>query len=655
MTTASTNRIVKYVLAIETDPNAQKELDALAQKIKEIHANATAVARQSSQARLEAEKTASDRIRQIQEEQLGKLTSINRQQTRMLEIAEEERTRIIQREAKMQEEARKTALQRLEDQAKQHFGEAHRAHREMTDSFLRGGEGFLTLGRGIAELGIANEENAEKMLKVLVQVQGAYDVAKGGIEVYRSLRTGLESYRASLLAAAAAREALNSAETRGTVSSAARFGTGALGQTAANVAGTSGLASTLSTAIGGLGTTLGAAIFSLPGAIALAITGIGGAGAMAFNVGGIRDRAAGMIPEEYVDPNSLFSQVLGSGSVGANRLSKRAGQEAQARTDRMLAQRESYESGPEFEMFQRHNHAAQTRFDEDRQSWMARNVMADRLVALRGGPDWQMASHRLWRSQMDMRTANELRDQAESLSPGRMREAEIERARQLQMDASERVLQMTKEKYQLERQSATERLQAARNETREIQHQIDLKVKERDHIRDQFLSAKERFGRLGETERRQTIGAMQDARAGRPLSQHQLGLLSNVGTQEASGIASKGFQDIADRSGFGGLAPNAHGVFGELERKRLAQLGTGRPGETGTILSKLQADLKMRHEVTVNVQMEVDQLAQMVVDTVQPLMEQQLAKFGHEVDKKLNSRDATRRPPTTPFNTSIGG
>ena len=94
-------------------------------------------------------------------------------------------------------------------------------NRSLREGFVKGAEGALMLGRGIAALGLAGEEDIEKLARALVRVQGIVDVAKGGVQIYEAITRSVEAYRAAVLSAAAAESALAAARGRGAVGAAA--------------------------------------------------------------------------------------------------------------------------------------------------------------------------------------------------------------------------------------------------------------------------------------------------------------------------------------------------------------------------------------------------------------------------------------------------
>lgn len=94
------------------------------------------------------------------------------------------------------------------------------ARQKLTDDTLKMGEGFrtagegaFTLGRGIAFVGVASEEDLQKVVQTIAQFQGAFDIFKGGIDVVKGLTEGTRALRIVTTSAAVAETGLASANT----------------------------------------------------------------------------------------------------------------------------------------------------------------------------------------------------------------------------------------------------------------------------------------------------------------------------------------------------------------------------------------------------------------------------------------------------------
>jgi hypothetical protein len=84
---------------------------------------------------------------------------------------------------------------------------------KMSEGFRTAGEGAFTLARGIAFVGAASEEDLQKAVQTIAEIQGAFDIFKGGIDVVKGLTEGTRALRAVTTTAATAELGLASANT----------------------------------------------------------------------------------------------------------------------------------------------------------------------------------------------------------------------------------------------------------------------------------------------------------------------------------------------------------------------------------------------------------------------------------------------------------
>ncbi|XZE21815.1 hypothetical protein SH449x_001722 [Pirellulaceae bacterium SH449] len=72
---------------------------------------------------------------------------------------------------------------------------ADKATADAGKKFVEAGLNAAQVAKGLATIGLVSEENAEKMLRSLVVIQGTFDVVKGGIKAYTDLSDGLKKAR----------------------------------------------------------------------------------------------------------------------------------------------------------------------------------------------------------------------------------------------------------------------------------------------------------------------------------------------------------------------------------------------------------------------------------------------------------------------------
>ncbi len=567
----------------------------------------------------------------------------------LVENAEKEKTRTTEEESKKREETERQRIEKINAEIEKQAGISQRASREMHDGLLQAGEGAVTLIRGFAELGIVQKENAEQMLKGLIQIQAAVDLAKGGIEIYRGLASTVDAYRTSVAAATAAEGALAAA--RGRTAAAGNLG---LAGNAASGLAVSGLSAggIGSSVIGALGPALGglsAAILSLPGAIALAIAGLGTAGAMAFNVGGIRDRAAEAIPEQYVDPESMGGWAAGNaqfavqnlGLFGLGGMAASSGyfgdlsgaQDQYFKGKKSLEERGMMAAAGQ-QVFQSNNAYLQDRFDLRQQLRQMRfSGMASNGVDPR---------EQLGFALDELQNARQASSAAEAMQPGQLRQEQAARAAQAEMEAIDRVIGLRRQSLAISQQETQERLAGVKEETSELQRQLAISKQQQQTAEDRLKTAKERFGGLDEATQRRLIAAKQkaDSQGVNALNREERALLRGVGTNAASEIASQGDLAAADAAGF-------DNVFGGVERFQARA--------EAVTQARLEAKLKVQQEVAFKIETDAEKLADIAANRFDESMAEYQRLFEQALERRINQRGEQRVTRVTPGTTGVGG
>lgn len=573
----------------------------------------------------------------------GQAEANAKQMADLLSELQHRRTKEEEEEGRKREEDEKARIKRITDEIEKQAKAYKDSHKEMHDGLLQSAEGAVTLARGFAELGIVHKDNAEQMLKALIQVQAAVDLAKGGIEVYRGIATAVDAYRASVIAAAAAEEALAAARARGVGAGAASTSGQYMGGAASGMAG-GGVGSVLGPALGGLS----AAIFSLPGAIALAITGTLGAGAMAFNVGGSRDAAANAIPQDWVDPDSTFGWAAGGvdsvsgytnmmfGGIpvgGLGMFGGLAGDQAGASGAEAETQRRQAARQAQLAMFDRNNATAQGQFDFNQQ---LQNMQFARMSAAGVDPQAQLAQAMTALNQARQGSAT-----AAGMAPGMMRDAEMGRAAQAEVAALDRVIALRKEGLSISQQESRERLAGVTKETSELMKQLEIAKKQQQAADDRLKSAKERFGGMDEATQRRLIAAKQkaDAQGATSLTREERALLSSVGTTGASEIASQGNIAAADALGFDQF-------FGGTERSESSAAAATQ--------ASLEAKIKVKQDLKVQIEGDIQKQAEAVGDAIAATLEEREQKIIEILTRRFNQEQAQRNRQPGPGTTPVG-
>lgn len=136
-------------------------------------------------------------------------------------------------------------------------------------------DALMQVGRGFAYLGVAGEEDLQKILKVLVSVEASINLIRGGIDVFRGLATAATAYSSALHGVGVASKAAGLSGGGGT--DAATDATESLVTHAEAIGGgaVSAKAGGMAARLGGLGKMAGAAV----GPVAALLAAIAGGGA----------------------------------------------------------------------------------------------------------------------------------------------------------------------------------------------------------------------------------------------------------------------------------------------------------------------------------------------------------------------------------------
>lgn len=178
--------------------------------------------------------------------------------------------------AKAQETTRKT----LAREAEAATGKLITKQDEFRERTMAAMGAVVTMGRGIATLGLVGQEDMQKLTDGILKVFGAVDVLRGGIQVFHEMSRGARTYRDILQLTAESERAV----------AAARAG-GGIAQAVGGVAGAAGAAGNASTAfmLGSLARSAGAAATRIGAiaapavAVAGALTALAAAGKIAYN------------------------------------------------------------------------------------------------------------------------------------------------------------------------------------------------------------------------------------------------------------------------------------------------------------------------------------------------------------------------------------
>jgi hypothetical protein len=95
----------------------------------------------------------------------------------------------------------KTAFEKASSEYDKAIATQHKSADEMNKAALKGARGVIDAAKGWAQLGLVGEENAKKLVEGLVLIEGAFNIAKGGVEFLEAFGQGWKAVKDSQAAA----------------------------------------------------------------------------------------------------------------------------------------------------------------------------------------------------------------------------------------------------------------------------------------------------------------------------------------------------------------------------------------------------------------------------------------------------------------------
>jgi hypothetical protein len=433
-----------------------------------------------------------------------------------------------------------------------------------------GTEAILKLGRGFAMAGLAGEENTEKMLRGLVKVQAAFDVLRGAVDVWWTLRTAADAYKTSLMGVAAAQSAVAISSGAAGAAGAGAARTASSGMNRAINLGVAGGVGAGGSAVGrilsgaalkmggsvGLGAG-GSAIPGLLGPAALKMGGSAGAGASAVSgalgAAGTSALVAVGIPLGVASGlDFLTGGALGINTAVARSAPYRMGGQAFANLggamgffgSSMVARREDDLARSQIRTsmasFLEQRQVAQAAAQWQRQD-LRRQAIGERTPGLRG----IRAQQRIIGA--EIASARETMAGMPEHHSGRI-------------DFQQRIVQLAREQSRLaeerlstEQQIAQEKIRAAKESLATSQRELETQQQIAQAAKGKIESARTSFGLMTREGMARAVQVFRKGRAGKQLSLEELRSLSSVRTEEAQSIIQRQAARRAREGGFDAL------------------------------------------------------------------------------------------------------
>jgi hypothetical protein len=541
----------------------------------------------------------------------------------------------------------------------------HRSAEEMNKAVLKGARGLLDAAKGWTQLGLIGEENSKKLLESLIYVEGAFNIAKGGIEFLEAFGQGWKAIKNSQEAAnnvAKITSALRSTEfaqlraynislvqeAQAASVAAAANGRLAASRTAAGVAAGTGAAAT---AAGAAATTAGAGAATVGGAGAAMAGGAATAGMTTF--AGVAVGAAGTIAAFAAAAlgagfglRALYDVVTGTGKEVGSFNDTIATWEVQvfsaaagmvgfttsvAASQKQLADAEERSLKLRAEVDKQY---ADENTKRDGANQLARASFSSRnqIRSIDAGDD----------KDDQLAAADEKRRDAVfqlAIQEGKLAELKAQNLQHTEayLDAEREAIFYRKElsaaiteQGKVESEITKQEIDGQKKVQEEIKKKIEESKKGLENLEKSQQSAVENFAKLDKVQQVTAIKALDKARAsgGASLTDKEKDLLRSVGTDEAKRLASEGDKAEANAVGF-------DRTFGsEFDAERNAMAATQK---------SLEADLEMKYAVTIKTESNLDSALAELTDAARTVVEDQHNLTVDAVNKVVNDGLAKNR------------
>jgi hypothetical protein len=637
-----TERLVSYKLIIEPhDENAKsmakvaKELAAAvkrfeAEKVKEKKKASDAIGRERERAHGQAVALLAKETKEV-ERALAKQSrareTAHGQASRMMEKAARDHEKHLTKEVTDTKRAvAKMEAARSRAQAKIEVGRA-----QMVEGFASGTESVARFSRGFAALGLAGEENTQKLLQGLVKIQGTFDLVVGGVNAYVRLMKAVKGY---MMAAEGAAATETAARGRAIAQIRLEIATENQLRNARLASGQAALISSGTRAAGGAAgaAATGAAGQAAGGTAGRAVGGAaaGAAGGAAASAGGTAALGAGAMAGLWA---AAIGAVVAGGTVIKESLDGSAkdidswsmwiaeGQVAMANWVGAPFWKDGEKEIKEFA-----EAAAQAKVLLFRQE---ENVALDIAAASKifglqrsryaAGSELMSPEQRLESTQRFKGMAG-VQGQALSLQQGGGAAGLAQRRAGL-VEIRNFEISIAKDRLKAQQDIGKARLKEARDAISAAQKELDI-VKQRVATASESLaSAKEKFGNLDPAQQRTLIRIKQkaDAQGAASLTAAERAKLQSVGTKGAADIARTGAHRAADAAGWA--------AFGAEERKEIKEGGEKR--------KQLELQIQDQRKIEVEVTRQEDELVRQTSEEISRLLDERDLIIAQQIAEQV--------------------
>ena len=522
------------------------------------------------------------------------------------------------------------------------------AKAQFSEAFTRSAEGVMKLGRGFALLGLVGEENLQKFKDSLLKIQGAFDMARGGLDLYVGLSKGVNAYRQAIEAATVAQKALAAAQALG--------GGGGLGGMAKGLGGMRGLLPGAAGVMGKGGMGIGAAAAAAPAAtlaaLAAAVAGVGAAAMSAvdglkqvkqFGIGG--GAAVGSWTDKVATSEVKVVESIGAwaraneglstfvgwlgGPVG-NALMKFAkgvdlGSEKTERMAAALAEKMAHNERQE--KLGVEEIGGKKKAGDDKLSLETKKAEMEALKLGLGDKQSDQYVNQRKRNVLQEQLAENAKDLAgtygengENMTPEK-RQAALDRERELM----EKLLDLDIERAKTSKDMHHDALEKAKEAAKVAEDALEKQKSAEQDAKQRRQEDLEKFAGLDPFAQKGLKDIKDKLAAGKDLSQEEAGL-----ADQFNQFRDKAKQNRANK----GEADDVDGVFFEDKLKEDVAAAKTRAAEREVV--------KTKNDVDVNVSFD-EKLGEQVVDQLQPLLDKMQQNLEESVKNAVAMESSKRQ------------
>ena len=579
--------------------------EELARQIKEAEAAQKADEKkaESAEKSLKRKEDAAKRAEERENERIDRLV------TKALEADDKEVESARKSEQRKIEAAEQTAARQIE--------RSHASARQVISNALEMGESVMRIGRGFMALGLVGERELGKLTDAMLKAQAAMDLMMGISRTLQKIDEGYRLLRQSILAAAAAQEALNLVTASGAVLGSGGGRGGAGGSLAAGAAGGAGGSLMTRGLIGGTG-------FAMSGLGAL---GAGAAEATGLAVGAGIATAGGLVVAALaalavgITSTVMVIKEATEGGSGVGSYSETVGGTVNSLLSylpNVMFLTKAYELSNAGQLNNIDKLQANIGPGQERAKYDPR----DEAQIL----SFEEEVKKLRQESFRLEQARKL-ESLETLSPLGKQAAIMQEIGSLQSAANsgdraagDAIIRWQDQRLRNEQQIATIKIQSAQEAIRLAQSEIVEVERKQAAIISANQSAAERFGMLDEDKQQEIIAAKQRLNAG-TASVEDLRLAQGFSGQTDERIKQLSVQR-ARAAGFG--------IFEQEAMNEVKQLDG--------IKRKLEIEVKQNTEFVVRIDEDLDRLSQRIaseVAKVKGLREKELTDKVNEALKQI--------------------